>query len=129
MEYLKGVVLAKASSSAGWKEMLKLRDKARKHILWKVRDDMSINVWYDNWCPISPICDIVTTREIYEAGLNINTTMNELVNKYEGTWPEGWSNEYLILNQSDILRTHDGTRDKAIWLDMKGKENMFSVRQ
>ncbi|GKB31996.1 RNA-directed DNA polymerase, eukaryota, reverse transcriptase zinc-binding domain protein [Tanacetum coccineum] len=49
-----------------------------------------------------PICDIVTTREIYEANLNIDTNMAELVTKYEGTWPEGWSNEYPILNQSGI---------------------------
>nr|GEX14971.1 hypothetical protein [Tanacetum cinerariifolium] len=89
-EYLKGksvwVFSAKASSSAGWNEMLKLRDKVRKHILWKVGD----GVWYNNWCSISPICDIVTTREIYEASLNIDTTVNELVNKYEGTKQFGW---------------------------------------
>ncbi|GJT89626.1 RNA-directed DNA polymerase, eukaryota, reverse transcriptase zinc-binding domain protein [Tanacetum coccineum] len=77
----------------------------------------------------SPICDIVTTREIYEARLNIDTTMTELVAKYEGTWPDGWSNEYPILKQCGMLRIHDGTRDKAVWLDRNGKENLFSVKQ
>ncbi|GKE95651.1 RNA-directed DNA polymerase, eukaryota, reverse transcriptase zinc-binding domain protein, partial [Tanacetum coccineum] len=28
-----------------------------------------------------------------------------------------------------MLRIHDGTRDKAVWLDKTGKENLFSVRQ
>ncbi|GKD65820.1 RNA-directed DNA polymerase, eukaryota, reverse transcriptase zinc-binding domain protein, partial [Tanacetum coccineum] len=73
-ENLKGksiwVVTAKANSSAGWKEILSLRDKVRKHILGKTGDGMSINTW-----SIGPICDFVTSREIYEAGLNIDTTI------------------------------------------------------
>ncbi|GJR26775.1 RNA-directed DNA polymerase, eukaryota, reverse transcriptase zinc-binding domain protein [Tanacetum coccineum] len=44
-------ITAKTNSSAGWKEMLKLRDKIRKHVLWKIRNGMSINAWYDNWSP------------------------------------------------------------------------------
>nr|GFA81220.1 hypothetical protein [Tanacetum cinerariifolium] len=81
-EYLKGksvwLVSAKASSSAGWKDMLKLRDKVGKHILWKVGD-----------------------------GLNIDTTINELVNKYEGTWPEGWINQGPLISPSPAMVLDD----------------------
>ncbi|GKD83163.1 hypothetical protein Tco_1350002, partial [Tanacetum coccineum] len=45
----------------------------------------------------SPLCEIVTTREIYKTRLKIETTIAELVTKYEGNWPDGWSNEYPIL--------------------------------
>ncbi|GJW69938.1 RNA-directed DNA polymerase, eukaryota, reverse transcriptase zinc-binding domain protein [Tanacetum coccineum] len=132
-ENLKGksiwVVTAKANSSAGWKEILTLRDKVRKHILWKIGDGMSINTWYDNWCSIGPICDIVTSREIYEARLNIDTTISELANKYEGNWPEGWNIEYPILNQTGMIRRQDGEKDKVVWVDRNGKESIFSVKQ
>ncbi|GJY47212.1 RNA-directed DNA polymerase, eukaryota, reverse transcriptase zinc-binding domain protein [Tanacetum coccineum] len=90
---------------------------------------MSINTWYDNWCSIGPIYDIVTSREIYEAGLNIDTTISELVNKYEGNWPEGWNIEYPILNQTGMIRRQDGEKDKAVWEDRNGKESIFSIRQ
>nr|GEZ28516.1 hypothetical protein [Tanacetum cinerariifolium] len=60
-------ITAKTNSSAGWKEMLKLRSKFRKHVIWKVGNGHSINACYDNWCSLAPLCDIVTSREIYEA--------------------------------------------------------------
>ncbi|GKB00051.1 RNA-directed DNA polymerase, eukaryota, reverse transcriptase zinc-binding domain protein [Tanacetum coccineum] len=75
------------------------------------------------------LCDIVTSREIYEAGLRINTTIADLVTKYEGNWPEGWSNEYSILNQCVVPRLHEGTSDKPIWVDKNSKENLFSIKQ
>nr|GFD37870.1 hypothetical protein [Tanacetum cinerariifolium] len=69
---------AKVNSSVGWKEILKLRDKIRKHVLWKIRDGTSVNAWYDNWHIACPLCETVTTREVYEAGMNINTTVADL---------------------------------------------------
>ncbi|GKA63786.1 RNA-directed DNA polymerase, eukaryota, reverse transcriptase zinc-binding domain protein [Tanacetum coccineum] len=77
----------------------------------------------------SILCDIVTSREIYEAGLRINTTIADLVTKYEGNWPEGWSHEYPILNQCVVPRLQEGTSDKPIWVDKNSKENLFSVRE
>nr|GEU58636.1 hypothetical protein [Tanacetum cinerariifolium] len=41
----------------------------------------------------------------------------------------GWKEMLKLRDKSDILRIHNDTRDKAVWLDINGKENMFSVRQ
>nr|GEZ02384.1 hypothetical protein [Tanacetum cinerariifolium] len=41
----------------------------------------------------------------------------------------GWKEMLKLRDKSDILRIHNDTRDKAVWLDRNGKENMFSVRQ
>ncbi|GJV08696.1 RNA-directed DNA polymerase, eukaryota, reverse transcriptase zinc-binding domain protein [Tanacetum coccineum] len=62
-------------SNKSWKEMLRLRDKIRKHVLWKIGDGNSVNAWYDNWDVRGPLCGIVTTREIYEARMNVDTTV------------------------------------------------------
>nr|GEX89706.1 cell division control protein 45 homolog [Tanacetum cinerariifolium] len=53
---------------AGWKEMLKLRDKIRKHVLWKIGDGKSVNVWYNSWNTVGPLCDFVSTMEMYDVG-------------------------------------------------------------
>ncbi|GJS94754.1 RNA-directed DNA polymerase, eukaryota, reverse transcriptase zinc-binding domain protein [Tanacetum coccineum] len=82
------VVNASANSSARWNEMLKLKDKIRKHVLWKIGDGQKINTWYDNWNAIGPLCEIITTREIYEAGLSIKTNIVDLVMSYEDNWPD-----------------------------------------
>ncbi|GKA27286.1 hypothetical protein Tco_0713454 [Tanacetum coccineum] len=68
-------------SNKSWKEMLRLRDKIRKHVLWKIGDGNSINAWYDNWDVRGPLCGIVTTREIYEARMNVDTTVAGLIAK------------------------------------------------
>ncbi|GKE84115.1 hypothetical protein Tco_1557857 [Tanacetum coccineum] len=121
-------VTAKVNSSAGWKEMLKLRDKIRKRVLWKIGDGQNINTRYDNWSSIGPLCDIVTTREIYEAGLSIETTIAELVKSCKDKWPEGWTNEYPILNQFGFPSIQDGIKDETVWVDKSGEERPFSVK-
>ncbi|GKB49924.1 RNA-directed DNA polymerase, eukaryota, reverse transcriptase zinc-binding domain protein [Tanacetum coccineum] len=68
-----------------WNEVLLAKQLwsviAKKDTLWKVGDGHSVNAWYDNWCCAGPLCAIVTSREIYEAGLSINTTIADLVTK------------------------------------------------
>nr|GEW25340.1 hypothetical protein [Tanacetum cinerariifolium] len=120
-------VNAPANSSAGWKEMLRLRDKIRKHVLWKIGDGNSINAWYDNWDVRGPLCGIVTTREIYEAGMNVDTTVAELIAKNRN-WPDGWVNEYPVLNQYKLPRLYDNINDNIVWVDNGGKERKFSVK-
>ncbi|GJY36083.1 NIN-like protein [Tanacetum coccineum] len=122
------VVDASANSSVGWKEMLKLRDKIRKYVLWKIGDGQKINTWYDTWNAISPLCEIITSREIYEVGLNIETNIVDLVMSYGGNWPDGWTNEYPILSQYGILSIQDGRIDAIVWVDKNGEEKPFSVK-
>ncbi|GJW88663.1 RNA-directed DNA polymerase, eukaryota, reverse transcriptase zinc-binding domain protein [Tanacetum coccineum] len=132
LENLKGKsiweVEAKANSSVGWKEILKLRDKVRKHVLWKIGDGNSVNAWYDNWNKAGPLNGIVTPREIYDAGMNIDTTVAELSVSGEGEWPEGWENEYPILNLYKIPRLQEGKVDEIVWVDNSGQERVFGTR-
>nr|GEZ70319.1 hypothetical protein [Tanacetum cinerariifolium] len=106
--------------------MLRLRDKIRKHVLWKIRDGKTVNAWYDNWSPRGPLCDTITTTEIYDACMNIDTTVAELVNIGNGNWPDGWVNEYPILNQYKFLCLQKGMKDDIVWVD--NAERMFGVK-
>ncbi|GJZ16448.1 RNA-directed DNA polymerase, eukaryota, reverse transcriptase zinc-binding domain protein [Tanacetum coccineum] len=82
------------------------------------------------WCqgPSGPLCDIVTSREIYDVGLSIEPNIADLVIKYEGNWLEGWNCEYPVLNQYVLPIIHKGKEDEAIWVDKHGNENLFSVK-
>ncbi|GJX32724.1 RNA-directed DNA polymerase, eukaryota, reverse transcriptase zinc-binding domain protein [Tanacetum coccineum] len=120
-------VSAKVNSSAGWKEILKLRDKIRKHVLWKIGDGTSVNAWYDNWNIAGPLCETVTTREVYEAGMNINTTVAKLTVIENGNSPEGWENEYPILKSYKFPRLQEGKKDEVFWVDNSGQERLFRV--
>ncbi|GJZ33072.1 RNA-directed DNA polymerase, eukaryota, reverse transcriptase zinc-binding domain protein [Tanacetum coccineum] len=119
---------AKVNSSVGWKEILKLRDKIRKHVLWKIGDGNSVNAWYDNWNTAGPLNEIVTSREIYEAGMNIDYTVAQLTMSGEGKWPNGWEDEYPILKMYKIPRLQEGKKDEIVWVDNSGKEGVFGTR-
>ncbi|GJT69783.1 cytokinin dehydrogenase 3-like protein [Tanacetum coccineum] len=118
-----------SNSSTGWKDMLKLRDKIRKHVLWKVGDGKSVNVWYDNWNTEGALSEIVSTREMYDAGMSINTTIADLNIIHEGKWPEGWEIEYPILKMYKIPSLHEGRNDEIVWVDNAGHERVFGVKR
>ncbi|GJV73508.1 RNA-directed DNA polymerase, eukaryota, reverse transcriptase zinc-binding domain protein [Tanacetum coccineum] len=119
---------AQSNSSAGWKEMLKLRDKIRKHVLWKVGDGKSVNVWYDNWNTAGALSEIVSTRDMYDAGMSINSTVADLTIINEGKWHVGWEIEYPILKLYKIPSLQDGRNDEIVWVDNAGHERVFGVK-
>nr|GFC64362.1 reverse transcriptase domain, reverse transcriptase zinc-binding domain protein [Tanacetum cinerariifolium] len=47
----------------------KLRPLIRKFIWYKLGNGQSVSFWYDNWCSLSPLANLVSTREMYRAGL------------------------------------------------------------
>ncbi|GKA35886.1 RNA-directed DNA polymerase, eukaryota, reverse transcriptase zinc-binding domain protein [Tanacetum coccineum] len=83
VERLKGrsvwEVSADSNSSMGRKNLLKLREKVRQHVLCKVGNGNTINAWYDKWCSIGPLCDLVSSREIYDAILSNDSKVAELI--------------------------------------------------
>ncbi|GKB61174.1 RNA-directed DNA polymerase, eukaryota, reverse transcriptase zinc-binding domain protein [Tanacetum coccineum] len=120
-------VNANANSSAGWKEMLRLRDKIRKHVLWKIGDGKDINTWYDNWNIHGPLCADITSREIYDACLSIETTIADLIVVCRDNWPEGWLDEFPVLHQYGFPRILNNRKDT---IDMEvddGKVDWYNV--
>nr|GEW21406.1 hypothetical protein [Tanacetum cinerariifolium] len=99
-----GEVSAKVNSSAGWKEILKFRDKIRKHVLWKIGDGTFVNAWYDNW------------------------NILELTVIENGNWPEGWENEYPILKSYKFPRLREGKKDEVFWVDDSRQERLIGER-
>ncbi|GKA31569.1 reverse transcriptase zinc-binding domain-containing protein [Tanacetum coccineum] len=119
---------AGSSSSAGWKDLLKLRDKVRDHVLWKIGDGTKVSAWNDRWDSLGHLSDTISSRDIHEAGLTMESTLAELVNINNGNWPEGWEDEYPILSNYQIPQLSNGIEDKIVWVDNTGAERVFGTR-
>ncbi|GJV89008.1 RNA-directed DNA polymerase, eukaryota, reverse transcriptase zinc-binding domain protein [Tanacetum coccineum] len=124
----KNEVNANANSSDGWKEMLRLRDKIRKHVLWKIGDGKDINTWYDNWNIHGPLYADITSREIYDAGLSIETTITDLIVVCRDNCPEGWLDEFPVLHQYGFLRILNNRKDTIVWVNKEGNNKLFSIK-
>jgi hypothetical protein len=50
--------------SWGWRKLLAIRPKVHPFICHMINNDRSTSVWFDMWCEISPIRNILTPRDI-----------------------------------------------------------------
>nr|GEV82627.1 hypothetical protein [Tanacetum cinerariifolium] len=91
-----------------------LRDKVRKHIGWKLGNGKSVNIWYDKWCLVCPLSDFIDTRDIYDARLSNNCTVNDLINEGRWKWPAEWSTDFGEPIQLQVPLLRDDIEDTAM---------------
>ncbi|GJR80695.1 RNA-directed DNA polymerase, eukaryota, reverse transcriptase zinc-binding domain protein [Tanacetum coccineum] len=131
VEKLKGKsiweVQGDSNSSVGWKNILSLREKVRKHIGWKIGDGKSVNVWHDKWCNASPLSDFIDSRDIYDARLGKECTLNEIISDGRWVWPEEWNSDFEVLRNVQIPVLDNEVKDKATWITNNGIEKCFTV--
>ncbi|GKC28564.1 RNA-directed DNA polymerase, eukaryota, reverse transcriptase zinc-binding domain protein [Tanacetum coccineum] len=116
-----------SNCTMGWKSILSLRDKIRKHIRWKIGNGKSINVWQDNWCSVSPLSDFIGTRDIYDAILSLNCSVNDIINNGEWKWPEEWINDFAEIDQIQVPILDENVEDRAVWRSNNGIEKSFKI--
>ena len=115
--------------SQGWKNILRLRDEIREFMIMRIGDGTSAKLVYDNWSSIGGLQKFVTNRDIYNARLDVNTVVREIIDDGEFKWPEEWINKYPILTQIQKIVVNDSLKDKMMWRSVNGKVGEFSVKQ
>ena len=63
----------------GWKNILKLRDRVRKYVMWKLGNGKSVDAQYDQWNQYGPLCDYVTSRDLYDARMHRTYKVPDLI--------------------------------------------------
>ncbi|KAK1434366.1 hypothetical protein QVD17_00105 [Tagetes erecta] len=96
----------KRCMSWGWRKILQIREEIRPFISCNIGNGLSTLIWNDNWCSHSPLCNYITTREIYRAGFGINDKLVDLVDNRQWIWASAW--------------------DTYVWRDRHGNERDFS---
>nr|GEW09595.1 RNA-directed DNA polymerase, eukaryota, reverse transcriptase zinc-binding domain protein [Tanacetum cinerariifolium] len=79
-----GEVEPDVSDSWGWRSMLKLRDKMKPFIIYKIGNGRKTFLWYDKWCNIGPIKNFIPNRLIFEARFKGNETVKDGISN--GKW-------------------------------------------
>ncbi|GKB18046.1 RNA-directed DNA polymerase, eukaryota, reverse transcriptase zinc-binding domain protein [Tanacetum coccineum] len=105
VEKLKGrsvwVINEEANDSWGWKNILKLRDEVRGHIVMKIGNGEKAKVVYDNWSSVGILQYFITQRDIYDVRLNANMQSHILLDihkKDELIWKSREGKECLTEN-------------------------------
>lgn len=106
---------------------MQCRDKLRKHIVCRLGNGKSTNVWFDNWHSLSPLSDFISYRDIYASGLSKDLKVADIVSEGKWNWPSEWKVRFPeLFDQTPPVLSHDGV-DKHFWRSKNGKENNFTV--
>ncbi|GKB60710.1 RNA-directed DNA polymerase, eukaryota, reverse transcriptase zinc-binding domain protein, partial [Tanacetum coccineum] len=115
------------SDSHGWKELMKIREKIKPYVIYKVGDGKSISVWHDKWCDIGPLDSIIQSRDIYDIRMsNLDCLADAIING-RWKWAEEWKDRYPEISQITVPSL-TRVKDKAQWLYEGNKVKNYSTR-
>ncbi|GJU03986.1 RNA-directed DNA polymerase, eukaryota, reverse transcriptase zinc-binding domain protein [Tanacetum coccineum] len=72
-------VSSESNDSWMWKCLLGLREKAKHHIEYIVENGKRISVWYDKWNEMGALCQIIDSRNLYNARYDKKATVADMI--------------------------------------------------
>ena len=113
--------------SWGWRKLLAIRPKVRPYIWHKINNGRTTSVWFDMWCEISPIRNLLTNRDIIRAGFSLTDSVYDVLTHGNWRWPADWSTRYQNLFNIPVPNIVDEMEDRILWRDLEGTFRPFSV--
>ncbi|GJR29867.1 hypothetical protein Tco_1106099 [Tanacetum coccineum] len=87
--------------------LLELRDKIRPHIVHIIGNGRYISMWNDYWNEMGQLSNFVTNKEIYDARMDENSCVADMIMENEWVWPKNWARKFTQLE-----KLKDGVKDK-----------------
>nr|GEU49423.1 hypothetical protein [Tanacetum cinerariifolium] len=101
-----------------WNEVLLIKK------FWKI-----IEVKNSLWCMDGPLCSLISRRDIYDARLDDNAKVSDMISNNQWNWPIGWKEKYVLLNNLDGAVTLSNKDDKVLWVTNAEDKVRFTTKQ
>nr|GEU56333.1 putative reverse transcriptase domain, reverse transcriptase zinc-binding domain protein [Tanacetum cinerariifolium] len=62
--------MKKCKGKVAWEKILQVRNIVCPFIWYRLRDGSKASAWFDKWCLLGPLVNIISNRDIYGAGYN-----------------------------------------------------------
>ncbi|GKE59119.1 reverse transcriptase zinc-binding domain-containing protein [Tanacetum coccineum] len=115
------------NDSWGWRNILRMRQDARMHMVMKIRDGSKTSLWFDSWSSLGALIEIVSFRDLYDARMESTLTLKVFYQKYYGQWPEEWRSLFPMITQSPSVTLIPDKCDELVWKRNDGVLGKFSV--
>ncbi|GJZ84093.1 hypothetical protein Tco_0649432 [Tanacetum coccineum] len=113
--------------SWAWRKVLQLCPYIRKFVWHTIGDGARTSIWYDQWCPLSPLADFISTRDMFRAGLSTSSKVADVLGTGSLVWPRELEVKYPTLLSIPSPRLSLGTQDKLEWMSWAGSFKPFGV--
>ncbi|XP_058202912.1 uncharacterized protein LOC131317373 [Rhododendron vialii] len=102
--------------SCVWRKLLNLRSVVQAHIKYKIGDDQSTSLWFDNWNPLGPLLPRFGPRVIYDLGLPKDSTVKDIIRSNHWTFPLTQSPDLNeIRSELQAVPINDSIEDSLVW--------------
>ncbi|GJT00596.1 RNA-directed DNA polymerase, eukaryota, reverse transcriptase zinc-binding domain protein [Tanacetum coccineum] len=116
------------NDSWGWKNLLGVRDIIKYKVRSIPGNRKTTSLWYDNWCSRSPLSSIISHRDLYDARLNSNMTVRDMICDSQWRWPVEWYDKFPSITSLTICNLNDGVKDSIVWRTSDERDMKFFVR-
>ncbi|GJU84848.1 RNA-directed DNA polymerase, eukaryota, reverse transcriptase zinc-binding domain protein [Tanacetum coccineum] len=70
----------------GWRKILLYRGLIREYIVTRIGIGKDTYVWFDNWSLLGPLCQFISKRDIFEAGLSLSCKVSDVDRSDKVLW-------------------------------------------
>jgi len=113
-------ILIPQSCSWSWKQILKLRELAKRLLRFKVGDGSRIFLWLDVWHPDGCLLEKYGHRAVYDAGSSLDAKLSTVIRNGDWFWPYARSDKLVEL-QIKLPEVDIGEVDLPVWHSRTGK--------
>ncbi|GJV82644.1 RNA-directed DNA polymerase, eukaryota, reverse transcriptase zinc-binding domain protein [Tanacetum coccineum] len=122
------VCRSKEQDSCGWKNMLKLRDKVKDHVIFQVGNGKVISAWYDKWCKLAPLTRVIPNKAIFDARMSGKDCLADIICEGKWAWPDEWEVKFPEVKSITVLTLNDN-KDGVKWVDGDNQPFQFSTKK
>nr|GEW59701.1 hypothetical protein [Tanacetum cinerariifolium] len=117
----------RGNMSWGWRKILQLRPFIRNFIWSRIGDGALTSLWFDKWCALGPLSNIISCHDWYRAGLSMSSKVRDVINNGDWSWPVYLLDKYSMLPTITLSNIDDSTPDQLEWRNDLGIRKPFSV--
>ena len=107
---------------------MNLRERAKNHVFYKLGNGRNVSAWFDRWNSEGPLSEFISNREIYNARLRLDCTVEDLVVDNNWCWPMDWRNKFPRLKDIQVPMLNSSCEDKAMWVTNSGKKTEYATK-
>ncbi|GJT13940.1 RNA-directed DNA polymerase, eukaryota, reverse transcriptase zinc-binding domain protein [Tanacetum coccineum] len=96
---------------------------------FKIGNGRDCNIWFDKWHPRGPLSRLINHRILECADMSLKLSVNDMIEGNEWVWPIEWDDRFKEVTNVPVPILRPDVEDKTVWIDKRGKEKRFSVRE
>nr|GEW21390.1 RNA-directed DNA polymerase, eukaryota, reverse transcriptase zinc-binding domain protein [Tanacetum cinerariifolium] len=82
------------NDSHGWKELIRIKDKIKPYVIFKIGDGKFIFVWHDKWCDQGSSDRFIQNKDIYDVRISNEDCLVDAIVEERWKWADEWSSRF-----------------------------------